>query len=53
MAGSIYSDIGGNTHRPEKIIVHENYNSNTHDYDVAVVQVSISFNVSIHNYVLL
>jgi hypothetical protein len=52
MAGSTYSDIGGTIHRVEKIIVHENYISTTSDYNVAVAQVSISFNASIYNEML-
>jgi len=47
-AGSTYSNTGGTIHTVTRIIVNANYNSNTIDYDVAVMQVCISFNVSIH-----
>ena len=49
MSGSTSSNSGGTIHSVERIIVHESYNDNTKDYDVAIVQVSISFNVSIYS----
>ena len=47
--GSTYSNTGGTIHTVTRIVVNANYNSNTTDYDVAVLQVCIYFNVSIHN----
>ena len=46
-AGFSYSNTGGSIHSATRITVHANYNSNNQDYDVAIVQVSIPFNVSI------
>lgn len=47
MSGSTYSSFGGIIHSVTKIIVHENYDNNIPDYNVAVVQVRIFFNISI------
>ena len=47
-AGSTFSNAGGTTHSVTRIIRHPNYNSNTLDFDVALVQVSMSSNVSIY-----
>jgi hypothetical protein len=48
-SGSTYSSTGGTIHNATRIIVHENYEISTEDYGVALVEVSISFNVSIYN----
>jgi len=40
---------GGTIHSVTNIIVHERFNSSNWDYDVALVQVRITFNVTIYN----
>ena len=49
MAGSTYSTFGGTHHSATRVIIHESYNPSNLDYDVALVQVCISFNVWIYN----
>jgi hypothetical protein len=48
-AGSTYYGSGGTIHNATRVIIHERYNDSNYDYDVALVQVCISFNVSIYN----
>jgi hypothetical protein len=47
--GSTFSSTGGVIHNAARIITHPNYNTRTLDFDIALVQVCISFNVSIYN----
>ena len=47
MSGSAYPTSGGTIHSVRSFIAHEN--AFITDYDVAVVEVSISFNVSIYS----
>ena len=48
-SGSSNSSSGGTLHSVTRVIIHENNNGFDWDFDVAVMQVSISFNVSIYN----
>ncbi|GFG33054.1 hypothetical protein Cfor_00060, partial [Coptotermes formosanus] len=45
-SGSTYSNSGGTIHSATKVTVHGSYNSDTQDYDVAIVQVSPAFTTS-------
>ena len=45
MSGSTYSNSGGTVHIVTKVIVHEDVNFHTWDYDIALLQVCISFRV--------
>jgi hypothetical protein len=47
-SGSNYSTSGGTIHAATSVIINENINFTNWDYDIALVQVSISFNVSIY-----
>ncbi|KAF7395125.1 hypothetical protein HZH66_008299 [Vespula vulgaris] len=42
-SGSSYEDEGGIIHNVTKITVHENYNPDTNDYDIAVLKVNPPF----------
>jgi len=48
-SGSTFSNSGGTIHNVSRIVIHPNYNRITLDFDVALLQVCISFNVSIYN----
>jgi hypothetical protein len=48
-AGSSNYLTGGTVHTPTRTIVHEKYSWRTYDYNVALVEVCISFNASIYN----
>jgi hypothetical protein len=48
-SGSTYSNSGGTIHSATRIIVHESYNEDTMDFDVALVQVSINFSAPLYN----
>jgi hypothetical protein len=48
-SGSTYFNTGGTIHSATRIIIHENVNYTTNDYDVALIEVCISLNVSIYN----
>jgi hypothetical protein len=48
-AGSTYSNSGGTLHSAKSVIKHEGFSPYNFDYDVALVQVCISFNGSIYN----
>jgi len=48
-SGSTYSNSDGNLHDVVKVIAHNRYNWITYDYDVALLQVRISFNVLMYN----
>jgi len=49
MAGSTYSNSGGSIHTAIDGFYHGSYNSNTMDYDVALLKASIKFSVSLCN----
>ena len=48
-SGSNYPNSGGTIYGVTNIIVHERFNTSNWDYDVALVQVCIYYNVTIHN----
>jgi len=51
-SGSTYTNSGGTLHSATSVITHENVNYQSWDYDIALVQVCISFNVSMYNEIL-
>jgi len=48
-SGSTDYLTGGTLHTITRMIIHEKYNWRNLDYDVALVEVCISFNASIYN----
>jgi len=48
-SGSTNHNSGGTLHNVSQRIIHPSYNSRTLDFDIALLQVCISFNVSIYN----
>jgi hypothetical protein len=48
-SGSTYSNSGGTIHSATRIIIHDLVNYTTQDYDVALIEVCITFNVSIYS----